>query len=98
VLVSAGAGAAHEMSMYQDDIGLMLVTSASTSIGGIASVYGGETVRADVMRYLRMLSNSLVAGALATAYVVVLVLQLNPSLPLSVVRLTALVTTTGLFY
>ena len=50
------------------------------------------------MRYLRMLSNSLVAGALATAYVVVLVLQLNPSLPLSAVRLMALVTTIGLFY
>ncbi|PYR55007.1 MAG: hypothetical protein DMF85_20720, partial [Acidobacteria bacterium] len=45
-----------------------------------------------------MLSNSLVAGALATAYVVVLVLQLNPSLPLSAVRLLALVTTIGLFY
>ena len=34
------------------------------------------------MRYLRMLSNSLVAGAMAAAYLVVLVLQLNPALPL----------------
>src|SRR5881397_919255 len=50
------------------------------------------------MRYLRMLSNSLVAGALATGYVVVLVLQLNPSLPLSPMRLMPLVTTIGLFY
>src|SRR5947208_575988 len=54
------------------------------SIGDIAAVYCEQ---AYVMRYLRMLSNSLVAGALATAYVVVLVLQLNPSLPLSAVRL-----------
>src|SRR2546425_8902993 len=50
------------------------------------------------MRYLRMLSNSLAAAALANAYVVVLVLQLNPSLPLSAMRLIALVTTIGLFY
>ncbi len=34
------------------------------------------------MRYLRMLSNSLVAGSMAAAYLVVLVLQLNPALPL----------------
>ena len=45
-----------------------------------------------------MLSNSLVAGMLATGYVVVLVLQLNPSLPLSPVRLMPLVTTVGVFY
>lgn len=45
-----------------------------------------------------MLSNSLVAGVLATCYVVVLVLQLNPALPLSPTRLTPLVTTVGLFY
>src|SRR5258708_5179453 len=32
------------------------------------------------MRYLRMLSNSLVAGALATSYELTLVLQLNPTL------------------
>src|SRR5262245_42667062 len=34
------------------------------------------------MRYLRMLSNSLVAGMMAAAYLVVLFLQLNPALPL----------------
>jgi hypothetical protein len=34
------------------------------------------------MRYLRMLSNSLVAGAMAAACLVVLFLQLNPTLPL----------------
>jgi hypothetical protein len=50
------------------------------------------------MRYLRMLSNSLLAGVLATGYVVVLVLQLNPSLPLSPARLMPLATTIGLFY
>ena len=35
------------------------------------------------MRYLRMLRNSIVAGAPAAAYMVVLVLQLNPALPLA---------------
>ena len=45
-----------------------------------------------------MLSNSLVAALLAAAYVDVLVLQLNPALPLSPARLLPLVTTVGLFY
>src|SRR5579862_5536216 len=45
-----------------------------------------------------MLSNSLAAGFLATSYVIVLVLQLNPALPLSPPRLLPLVTTIGLFY
>ena len=35
------------------------------------------------MRYLRMLTNSLVAGALGAAFVGILVLQLNPGLPLT---------------
>ena len=34
------------------------------------------------MRYLRMLTNSIVGGALGAAYVTVLVLQLNPQIPL----------------
>ena len=45
-----------------------------------------------------MLSNSLVAGLLATGYVLVLVLHLNPSIGLSPPRLISLVTTIGLFY
>ena len=45
-----------------------------------------------------MLSNSLVAGLLATCYVLVLVLQLNPALPIAPARLAPLVTTVGLFY
>jgi type I phosphodiesterase/nucleotide pyrophosphatase len=45
-----------------------------------------------------MLSNSLVAGVLAMSYVVVLVLQLNPSLSLAPAHLMPLVTTVGLFY
>ncbi len=50
------------------------------------------------MRYLRMLSNSIAAGCLATAYVLIVVLQLNPALPLDQARLAPLVTTVGLFY
>ena len=45
-----------------------------------------------------MLSNSLLAGLLATSYVLTLVLQLNPALPLNPIRLMPLVTTVGLFY
>jgi predicted AlkP superfamily phosphohydrolase/phosphomutase len=45
-----------------------------------------------------MLSNSIAAGCLATAYVLILILQLNPALPLDAGRLAPLVTTVGLFY
>jgi hypothetical protein len=50
------------------------------------------------MRYLRMLSNSVLAACVATAYVLTLVLHLNPMLPLYPLRLAPLVTTVGLFY
>jgi len=45
-----------------------------------------------------MLSNSLVAGALAAAYVLVLILQLNPSLSLSTRTLAPLALGIGVFY
>ncbi len=50
------------------------------------------------MRYLRMLSNSMAAAALATSYVIALVLHLNPNLPLHPARLLPLVATVGLYY
>ena len=50
------------------------------------------------MRYLRMLSNSIAAAALATSYVIALVLHLNPNLPLDPSRLAPLVATVGLYY
>src|SRR5258706_5655771 len=50
------------------------------------------------MRYLRMLTNSIAAGSLATAYVLIVVMQLNPALPLDPARLGPLVMTVGLFY
>ncbi len=50
------------------------------------------------MRYLRMLSNSLAAAALATSYVIALVLHLNPNLPLHPTRLAPLLATVGLYY
>ena len=50
------------------------------------------------MRYLRMLSNSLAAAMLGTAYVLTLVLHLNPALPLEPARLRSLVATVGLYY
>jgi len=50
------------------------------------------------MRYLRMLSNSLIAGALAASYLLVLVLQMNPALPLGPRHLALLASTIGFFY
>lgn len=50
------------------------------------------------MRYLRMLSNSLAVALLASSFLVTLVLQLNPTLPLQPDRLAPIVTTVGLFY
>jgi len=45
-----------------------------------------------------MLSNSMAAAALATAYVIALVLHLNPNLPLHPSRLAPLAATVGLYY
>jgi predicted AlkP superfamily phosphohydrolase/phosphomutase len=45
-----------------------------------------------------MLSNSVVAACLTTAYVLALILHLNPTLPLHPARLVPLVATVGLFY
>jgi predicted AlkP superfamily phosphohydrolase/phosphomutase len=50
------------------------------------------------MRYLRMLVNSVVAACLATAYVLVLILLLNPTIPLQRDTLVPLVVSVGLFY
>src|SRR5882672_8169981 len=58
----------------------------------------GRQCRICAVRYLRMLSNSVLAACVATAYVLTLVLHLNPMLPLHPVRLAPLVTTVGLFY
>lgn len=45
-----------------------------------------------------MLTNSLIAGALAAVYVVILILQLNPTLPLNPIDLAPLALSVGLFY
>jgi len=45
-----------------------------------------------------MLSNSIAAALLATSYLLVLVLQLNPRLPLETSKLLPVATTIGLFY
>ena len=50
------------------------------------------------MRYLRMLSNSVIAAALASAYVLTLVLALNPSVPLTPQGVIPLISTVGLYY
>ncbi len=45
-----------------------------------------------------MLANSTAAAALGAAYVIAIVLCLNPHLPLNPARLPPLVATVGLFY
>jgi predicted AlkP superfamily phosphohydrolase/phosphomutase len=45
-----------------------------------------------------MLANSLAAASVATAYVLILVVLLNPALPLHLIGLAPYVTTIGLFY
>ena len=50
------------------------------------------------MHYLRMLVNSLLAGALAGAYVAVVVLQLNPMVQLNSMAVAKLIATWWAFY
>jgi hypothetical protein len=59
---------------------------------GIAAVYCTD------VRYLRLLSNALVAAALAAMLVLTLVFQLNPTLPLRPARLLPVAMTVGVFY
>ena len=51
-----------------------------------------------VVRYLRMLSNSIAGAVLVAAYLLVLMLQLNPALPLASSRLGPLALTIVLLY
>ena len=50
------------------------------------------------MQYLRMLTNSLIAGALVGAYVALLVLQLNPMVRLDSMAVARLMLTWAAFY
>lgn len=50
------------------------------------------------MRYLRMLSNSVIAGGVASGYLTALVLQLNPSVPLDPGTLLPLAVVLGVAY
>jgi hypothetical protein len=50
------------------------------------------------MRFLRMLTNSLLAGALGAAFLTIIVLQLNPSVPLVSETTWRLFVALGLFY
>lgn len=50
------------------------------------------------MRYLRMLSNSVIAGGVASGYLTALVLQLNPSVPLDPATLLPLALALGAAY
>ncbi len=50
------------------------------------------------MRHLRMLTNAIVGGALLSGYVLILILHLNPSLPLDALRLAPLAGRVLLFF
>ena len=55
-------------------------------------------IMGDLMQYLRMLTNSLIAGALVGAYVALLVLQLNPTVQLNSMAVARLMLTWWAFY
>jgi predicted AlkP superfamily phosphohydrolase/phosphomutase len=59
---------------------------------GIAAVYSCG------VRYLRMLGNAAIAAALAASYVLVLLLHLNPRLPLNPLALAPIAESVGAFY
>ena len=50
------------------------------------------------VRFLRMLSNALIAGALASAYLTILVLHLNPAFPLTIAAVAPLALVMGVAY
>ena len=50
------------------------------------------------MRFLRMLTNALLAGALGAAYLTILLLQLNPQVPLASASVWRWYLTLGAFY
>src|SRR6516225_3998016 len=50
------------------------------------------------MRFLRLLTNSLLAGALGAAYLTILLLQLNPQVPIASVSVWRWYVTVGGFY
>src|SRR5260221_1471178 len=50
------------------------------------------------MQYVRMLTNSIIAGALVGAYVTLLVLQLNPAVTLTSAAVVRLIATWWVFY
>src|SRR3954454_21747135 len=87
-------GAASASTLYSADSRRFAITSAATSARMALSILARSTS----VRSLRMLSNSLSAALLASAYVLIVVLQLNPSLPLSPARLAPLAEKVGGFY
>src|SRR5438094_10299836 len=57
-----------------------------------------RSIHLALMRFLRMLTNSLLAGALGAAYLTILVLQLNPQVPLWSYSMLHWYATLGAFY
>src|SRR5829696_5098149 len=64
------------------------MTVASISTGGINRVW---YILPEAMRYLRMLSNSVIAAGVVSGFLTALVLQLNPSISIDSATLLALV-------
>src|SRR5437764_15257195 len=57
-----------------------------------------RSIHLALMRFLRLLTNSLLAGALGAAYLTILVLQLNPQVPLVSSTVWRWYATLGAFY
>ncbi len=66
------------------------------AMGAVGAI--GADIMIAPMQYLRMLTNSLIAGALVGAYVAVLVLQLNPMVRLDSMAVARLMLTWAAFY
>src|SRR5829696_6751668 len=71
------------------------MTVASISTGGINRVW---YILPEAMRYLRMLSNSVIAAGVASGFLTALVLQLNPSISIDPATLLPLALVFGVAY
>jgi hypothetical protein len=74
------------------------MTSAATSKTIAESISDRHGIIACAMRYLRMFTNAIAGGLLGAAYLAVLVLQLNPQVPLASVTAARWFATLTTFY
>src|SRR5688572_3340884 len=77
---AATSAAERDSTLYSEVSRTLLITAAGTSTGISRKVYPG--LKSPFMRYLRMLTNAMIGGVLGAAYLAVVVLLINPQVPL----------------